>query len=94
MILRGGDRLAMRVLGPADPGNEHDRDLDRLSHALAAEDAVTAQARVEELVTIAVQKRQLDDVVFWQRVMFKARLIRARRGVVPPAGTASGETTC
>ena len=82
MIVRGDDRLAMRV---ADAGMEgdadgHDRDFEDTARAMAGEDAVAAEARVEALVTIAVQRWRLDDALFWQRAMFRARLIRAERG--------------
>jgi len=93
VIRRGDDRLAMRELGSADPVFDGAA-VDRAARTLANEDAVAAAGHVEALVTIAVQNRRLDEVVFWQRVMFKSRLIRARRGVSPPGGWAPGGRPC
>ena len=51
----------------------------------AQHDADTAEALIAVLVTQAVRQWRLDDATFWQRVKFKARMIRATARHAPDA---------
>lgn len=52
-----------------------------------------AETAISEHVADAIARWELDEATFWQRVKFKARLLRAAHGR-SPAWSAGGEEAC
>lgn len=58
-------------------------DLERLATEFAAMDAAAAEALIDSLAAQAIARWRLDDATVWQRVKFRARMIRATRRQAP-----------
>jgi hypothetical protein len=55
-------------------------DVGDVAAGLAGQDAAEGERAVEVLVTQALHDWRLDEAVWWQRVILKARLLRAEWG--------------
>jgi hypothetical protein len=53
--------------------------LEATAASLAARDEREAAATIEAKLADAVRRWQLDEALFWQRVQFRMRMLRARR---------------
>lgn len=53
------------------------RDLEAAATAFAAQGAAEAEEQIAALAADAIRRWQLDEATFWQRVKFRARLLRA-----------------
>lgn len=58
---------------------DHGPCVEEFALALALHDAAAGELLIEMLVGEAIRQWRLDDATFWQRVKFKARMIRATR---------------
>lgn len=66
-------------------------DLERLAGGFAALPAADADAQLDALATQAIARWRLDDATAWQRVKFRARLIRAAQRNDPEAAEPMGK---
>ena len=62
---------------------DHGLCVEEFALALALYDAATGEVLIETLVAEAIRHWRLDDATFWQRVKFKARMMRATRRAAP-----------
>jgi len=53
------------------------RNLDEMAAHYAGISAVAAEAMIEAHVAIAITEWRVDDATFWQRVKYRARMLRA-----------------
>lgn len=69
-------------------------DLDTAAATFAGRDVEEAEMAIAALAAEAIRGWRLDEAMFWQRVKFRARMLRAMRGGVSQRRTEGGTRRC
>lgn len=73
------------------PSSHARSDLEALARECASLDAGACEAAIAEHAMLAIRERRIDDAVFWQRVKFRSRMLRAMaRGRIDDVGEGQG----